>query len=213
VRTLVSTFADGDDDKVLLAMRKLPYDRLVLIGLTGADGPSYEKLLRLERLSGHDVDFREIVYDSFMAMVDSISEELSELGVGRGSKDEIIMNISGGSKIMGDAALFAAFRLGIETYHCDRVVVKLPILKGATAKDRFTDLQVRLVDLLSRGEVTFGDVIEKMRPNSRASAERTIRDLKKMRLIKVRLEAGNVFLGLSPEGVEVARATRFARGL
>ena len=212
MRVLVSTFSDGDDDKVLLAMRNLRYDRLVLVGFTDEPNNSLNRLRRLEGLSGQDVDFREIEPGPFMEMVNSISNELSSLA-DKTSSNEVVLNISGGSKILGDAALLAAFRLGMEAYHCDKVVTKLPVLKGATAKDRFTALQVRLIDVLADGESPFDDVVREMQPNSKPSAERTIRELKKMQLLVARPMGGKVFLGLSPEGAEVARATRFARGL
>jgi len=212
VRILVSTFSDGDDDKVLLAMRRLPYDELVLVGPED-DGPSMSRLRKLEELSGRELEFREILPGSFMDMVDSISEVLAAARTDRGERNEVLLNISGGSKIMGDAALFAAFRLGVEAYHCDRVVVKLPVLKGATAKDRFTEQQVSVMDLLFGADVPFTEVIEGMGRDNRSSTERSIRELKKMRLILARPEDGKVLLGLSPEGREVARATRFARGM
>lgn len=213
MKILTSTFRDGDDEKILLAMRSLPYDRLVLFGHDDAEGPSLEKFRRLERLSGHEAGFREIGTASFMEMVDSISEELADLGSDKetGSRNEVTLNISGGSKIMGDAALLAAFRLGVEAYHCDRVVIKLPVLRGATAKDRFTGLQVRLLDIMADREKPLAEVIRAMQPNSKASSERTIRELRRLRLIKVRSEGGQVHLGLSSEGLEVARAVRFAR--
>lgn len=215
MRILVSTFTDGDDSKILLAMRQLPYGRLVLIGLGDAEGPSIQRIRKLEGLSGNDVGYREIDAGQFMEMVDSISEELTALVLDKetGSRNEIAINISGGSKILGDAALLAAFRLGVEAYHCDRVVIKLPILKGATAKDRFTELQVKLMDVLVDRETSLGDVVRAMQPHSKASAERTIRELKKLHIIASRTEGGKVLISLSPEGAEVARATKFARGL
>lgn len=213
MRTLVSTFTDGDDDKVLLAMRHLPYDGLVLLVVEDFEGPSLNRIMKLEGLSGHTVDIRTIEADGFMPMVDSISEELSALTFDKlkGSRNEILLNISGGSKIMGDAALLAAFRLGIEAYHCDEVVIKLPVLKGATAKDRFTELQVRLMGILADEELLLGEVIRSMQPNNKASTERTIRELKKQGLLKSRAKDGKVLLTLSIEGREVARATRFSR--
>jgi hypothetical protein len=212
VRTLVSTFTEGDDDKVLLAMRHLPYDGLVLLVEEDSEGPSLDRIRKLEGLAGHEVDIRTIEADGFMPMVDSISEELSTLAFDKqkSSRNEILLNISGGSKIIGDAALLAAFRLGIEAYHCDEVVVKLPVVRGATAKDRFTELQVRLMDILADEELLLGDVIRSMQPNNKTSAERTIRELKKQGLLKSRAEGGKVILGLSIEGLEVARATRFS---
>ncbi len=213
MRTLVSTFAEGDDEKVLLAMRHLPYDSLVLVVTEDAEGPSLDKIRKLEELSGHEVIVRVIETGDFMRMVDSISDELLALAFDKqkGSRNEVVLNMSGGSKIVGDAALLAAFRLGVEAYHCDRVVIKLPVLKGATAKDRYTTQQIRMLDILAKKEVSLSEVIKSMEPNSKSSAERTIRELKKLSLLKSRAKDGKVFLALSPEGCEVARATRYAR--
>ena len=85
MRVLVSTFADGDDEKVLLAMRKLPYDSLPLLVAEDVEGPSLERIRRLEDLSGHEVSILTIETGGFMSMVDSISEELSALSFDRAS--------------------------------------------------------------------------------------------------------------------------------
>ncbi len=208
MRVLVSTFADGDDEKVILAMRELPFDQLVLIGEEDAEErDSFDRIRKLEELSGHEVQFRAIEADQFMTMVDSVSDVLHAL-----SNEDVALNISGGSKILGDAALLAAFRLGIESYHCDRVCVKLPVLKGATAMDRFTKPQIRMLDILAEGERGLPELIDAMQPDSKASAERTLRELKKMGIIESRVEDNKILLGLTPEGKEVARASRFARG-
>ncbi len=214
MRILASTFADGDDEKIFLAMRSLAYDRLALLVTEESEGPSLERVKKLEGLAGHEVAVLPIEADGFMPMVDSISEQLASLLVdGRqGTRHELLLNISGGTKIMGDAALLASFRLGIEAYHCDKVVIRLPVLKGATAKDRFTQQQIHLLDVLGVREVPLTEVIRSMEPNSKASAERTIRELRKQRLLRSRAKDGKVYLGLSSEGIEVFLATRFARG-
>jgi len=214
VRILVSTFMDGDEEKVLLAMRALPYDQLALIGAEDSEkSDSMKMITKLEGLSGHDVDFRPIPEGGFMEMVDSISEHLSTLchDASTGRRNQILLNISGGHKIMGDAALFAAFRLGIESYHCDRVVTRLPVLSGATAKDRFTESQMALLKTLAERDLLLSEVLEAMKPNSKASAERTIRELRRLRLLGSRVEEGKVIVFLSPEGHEAARAIRFAK--
>ncbi len=213
MRVLVSTFCDGDDEKVLLAMRTLPYDQLVLVGPDENGGPSMSRLQKLEELSGRELEFCEIPPGPFMGMVDAICETLAAFRVVRERRNEVLLNISGGSKIMGDAALFAAFRLGIEAYHCDGVVVRLPVLNGATAKDRFTEPQIALMDLLLDGGSTFQEAIKKMGPDNRASTERAIRGLRKMKLLRSQVKEQVVCLDLSPEGTEVARAARFTRGL
>ncbi|MCX6657964.1 MAG: hypothetical protein NTY62_04665, partial [Euryarchaeota archaeon] len=115
---------------------------------------------------------------------------------------------SGGSKLLGDAALLAAFRVGVETFHIDDRITKLPILRGATARDRFTPSQIRLIEMIGEQNPTLGDLITGLGPSSRQSAERVIRELRKQGMLISEVRDSKVRLSLSPTGLEVLRAVR-----
>jgi hypothetical protein len=207
VRTLISTFGPEDADRILQAMRHLPYDRLVLVGDDSvAESDSFTGIKNLEEMAGHTIDFETVNQDDFMALVDGISEILSRHG--NSGKDHVVLNISGGSKLLGDAALLAAFRVGVETFHIDDRIIKLPILRGATARDRFTPSQVRLIEMIGEKNPAFGDLITGMAPSSRQSAERVVRELRKQGMLVPEVRDSKVRLSLSPTGLEVLRAVR-----
>jgi biotin operon repressor len=207
VRVLISTFGSEDADRVLQAMRQLPYDKLVLVGDDRVqESDAFARLNNLEEMAGHTIDFETVDHDDFMALVDGVSETLSRHG--DSGKNQVVLNISGGSKLLGDAALLAAFRVGVETFHIDDRVTKLPVLRGATARDRFTPSQVKLIELIGDQDPALGDLITGMLPSSRQSAERVVRELRKQGMLISEVRDSKVHLSLSPTGLEVLRAVR-----
>jgi len=212
LKILISTFGKDDYEKVVQAMRQLPYERLVLMGGSDAmESKALGMLRELEEASGHDVTEEFVPEDGFMATVDSISEILERHSRDdRGKRNYVVMNISGGDKLLGDAALFAAFRSGTETYHCDDRTTKLPVLKGLTAKDRFTPSQVKFITHVDGPSVSFDSLVESISPGNRQPVERVMRELRKSGMIDTRLESGKIVVSLSDAGAEVARAIKIA---
>ncbi len=211
MRTLISTFAEGDLDRTLLAMRRLPYDRLVLVG-HAADGepPELVELRRLESLTGNEVAFERLSSDDFMDLVDELSDLVSRLSRQRERAGSLVMNISGGTKLVADAALFAAFRMGVPAYHVTDKVVGLPVMRGVTARNRFTPLQAAFVSTIWDG-ATIAEMEERLTPQSRQSLERVMRELRGMGLVSARLESGQVSVSLTVDGHEVQRALALSK--
>lgn len=205
MKVLVATFGQGDEDKILMAMRGLPYDRLVLVGESGEEPSGLEELKRMESMTGHEVRFIQVGTEDFMGLVDEISEIVSELMRSGGAPAEVMLNISGGVKLLADAALFAAFRLGVPAYHVTDRVVRLPVMKGVTAKSRFTPLQAHFICRIGE-PASIPELVEAMAPQSKQSLERVMRELKKMGLVEARLESTRVTVSLTEEGQEVRRA-------
>ncbi len=211
MRILVSTFGPGDGEKIILAMTKLPYDRLVLVGAEGTeDTDAFLRLKALEEMAGHDVEAVSLGELEFMELTDAVASVLQDLMRPRapGRPNSVVLNISGGSKLLGDAALLAAFRLGVETYHCEGRVTKLPVLRGATARDRFTQAQIRFMLALGDRQMTLAKLAEKLKPTSRLAVERVLRELRKEGLVMAELSSGEVRAQLSESGIEVLRSLR-----
>jgi len=207
MRVLVSTFGDGDARKVLDAMRAIPYDRLVLVGEPGADGSDdFAHLRQLESMAGQEVGYREVDATDFMGLVEAVSEVLRSLGTDCPGKDTVILNISGGPKLLGDAALFAAFRWGIEAYHCDGAVTRLPVITHATAEDRFTSAQIQFLGCVDDGHVFLDDIMSALGATGRQPVERVMRELRKAGLVSASLSEGRISVYLTDEGAEVCRA-------
>lgn len=212
MKTLISIFGEGDVEKTLLAMRWLPYDRLVLVGESNGHEPAgLDELRKLESMTGNTVHYEQVDTADFMGLVDDIAEIISRFSVPDAGPGEAVLNISGGTKLMADAALFAAFRMGVPTYHVTDRVVRLPVMKGVTAKNRFTPLQAQFIQALE-GEHTLGYLEQSLRPQSRQSLERLMRELRKMGLVSPRLESGQVMISLTEDGQEVRRALAATNG-
>ena len=202
MRILASTFAEGDDDKLLPAMRMLPYDRLLLIGHEGfEEGRSFARLRRLEEASGHTIDTAAVYPGGFMELVDQISEALAS----RSRSNSLVLNISGGPKLLGDAALFAAFRHGIEAYHCEGRLVKLPVMRGVTAKDMFTRGQKEFILRLGEGADSLDKIANAMGMQSRQPAERILRELRREGVVIAEVAGGRIRVSLTERGSEVLK--------
>jgi DNA-binding transcriptional ArsR family regulator len=210
--TLVATYGDGDEDNVLLAMRRLPYSSLVLVGTTEEREPAgLEELRRLEAVAGHELVFERLSSQDFMGMVDDISEIMSGLQKSDRHDCELIISIGGGPKLVADAALFAAFRMGVPAFHVSDRLVRLPVMKGVTARNRFTHLQSQFIETLDRPR-TLAGMEQSLQTQSRQSVERVMRDLKKMGIVSARLDSGGIILSLTDEGEEVRRVLAASNG-
>jgi hypothetical protein len=211
MKILVCTFGEGDHMKALDAMRRLPYERLVLVGEPGlADTDSLARIRTFEELSGHDVETEIIYGDGFMDEVDQISEVLEKhsMDPSSGERNSVILNISGGRKLLGDAALFAAFRLGVRACHCDGRMTMLPVVNGATATDRFTPAQSKFLMALGADFRPLDEMVSDETAPSRQAAERVIRQLRKLDLLKTVVKGGKIHVALSDAGLEVSHALR-----
>ncbi|OGS44007.1 MAG: hypothetical protein A3K76_00865 [Euryarchaeota archaeon RBG_13_57_23] len=211
MRILISTFREGDLEKLTLAMRRLPYDKLVILGTELDTGSaSLSTVKKLEEMAGHEVEVDELDEEDFLTLVDEVSAVLSKYSLDpkTNSRNSITLNISGGSKLLGDASLFAAFRMGIETYHCENRVTKLPVIRGVTARDRFTPMQLDLIAAIGRGQVIYEDLVRLMEPASKQSTDRLIRELKKQGILGSEFRSSRIFVFLSDTGREVLNAIR-----
>lgn len=209
MRVLASTFRQGDLDKILQAMRSLPYDRLLLIGTEDVEGcDDLAKIRRLEEMAGHEVEVSVTNDLDFMGAVDHVTEALANCAEPRskGQRNSVMLNISGGTKLLGDAALLAAFRLGVEAYHVDGRITRLPVIRGATATDRFTKGQRRFLRAVGTGSIPIDQIARKMEPMSRQAVDRVIRELKRDGLVSAYADSGKVIIALTPSGLEVLRA-------
>jgi len=164
-------------------------------------------------MAGHRVEFEVADDDGFMDIVGTVAGGLARRMNRRQNDgiDSVILNISGGSKLLGDAALLAAFELGIETYHVNGRVTRLPVIQGATARDRFTRNQARMLEAIGQTSVTLEDLVTAMEPISRQAMDRIIRELRKEDLISSKAEDGRVILWLSPPGLEILRAVKLTQ--
>src|SRR2546422_7156080 len=157
-RVLVSTFG-FDEEKVLRALRSIPYERLaVLAGGKSLKEPGLRRLESAERAAGGSLEV--VVVDPF----DFRSCFEGTLGVierHRRAGREVRVNVSGGTKVLADAALLAAFQEGVEAWHCEGAPVRLPVLKGVSFGDSLSSGQKAVLSVIDKPQTT-SQIVERL---------------------------------------------------
>lgn len=201
MRLMVSTFSKGDATKVLRAMRMLSYDQILLVGEAGLDSTEdFSTIERLESLAGGRAMFEAVDASSdFLEMVDCVCEILRNR-----MNHDLALNLTGGTKLLGDAALFAAFRMGIPAYYVGNDVVRLPVLHGASAEAFLTPLQIEIITRIS-DESTIDGLLESAGVRNRQAVERIVRELRKKGLATMSLMSGVVHVGLTQQGRDILK--------
>ncbi|MCK4367084.1 MAG: hypothetical protein KAW84_03970, partial [Thermoplasmata archaeon] len=114
----------------------------------------------------------------------------------------VVLNISGGTVILADAALLAGYHNGVEIYHVDEKVTKLPVIKGMKVSDRFTERQTLLIRALEADD-TIPRLANRLKSTGmdEQAVRREIRMLSNEGVIGQRLEKGLIRLAFN-EGQE-----------
>ncbi len=191
-RILITTFG-FDDTKIQSAMRMLAYDRLVVV--TGEDSlkkDSYKRLQEIESGGTAGMDTVVVNVFDFMDCLKKVREAIDKYSK---TGAEVIVNFSGGTKVLSDAALLASFQKGVKAYHCEDQLIELPIIKGLTARERLTEME-RKVILKMEGKVERKEFEQMLveEGNVISSVQKAIRGLKKMEFLDVTVEDGNIYL-------------------
>lgn len=176
-------------------MKYVSYDRLVIVAGNDVLGSEQLRdLVALESKSGGSAT--TLAVDPFdfadcMTVVDKAIQ--SALGAG-----EVVVNISGGTKVLGDATLLAAFQNGVEAYHCDEKVVKLPVLKGVRFVEMLGNHEVRILETLQQGD-TLRNLEGKIDSEemSGPAIRKSVRYLERIGILHARLERGEARLYLA----------------
>jgi hypothetical protein len=191
-RVLITTFG-FDDKKIQSAMRMLAYDKLVLV--TGEDSLKKDSYKRLQEIESGDLDAMETVVADVFDFTDCLKKV--EGAIDRYSKKgvDVIVNFSGGTKVLSDAALLASFQKGVKAYHCDDELIELPTIKDLSIEKRLSEMQMKVI-LKIDGKIERKELEQMLveEGNPLSSVQKAVRELKKMELLEVALEDGNIYL-------------------
>jgi len=129
-RTLIATMG-FDERHVLPSLRLLPYDRLVLVA-----GGETIRSAGFRQIRALEPALRSVRVDPFdlMSALESI-RGMIRLAATDGS---VRISASGGTKILTNAAILAAFQEGVEAWYCDPDPVRLPVLQGVVLDAAFS---------------------------------------------------------------------------
>lgn len=191
-RVLITTFG-FDDKKIRSAMRMLAYDRLVVV--TGKDSVKKESFKRLEELESGGSKVMDTVITDVFDFMDCLGKTVYTINKYLATGADVMVNISGGTKVLSDAALMASFQLGVKAYHCDDEIIELPTIKGLSTREMLTKMQ-RTVIMRLNGKVERKEFEQRLTEegNATSSVQKAIRELKNMELLEVTLEDGNIYL-------------------
>lgn len=144
MRVLYSTFG-FDKAKVTRAMRALGHDRLVLI--TSEDNTFRDDFSEIERVCDIASTPMEVLVVDKFDLLQAFQKIADSIESRKKAREEVVVNVSGGTGLLSSAAMLAAFQTGVEAYHVDDRVVRLPVLRLPGMGER---LDPRQVDVLLR---------------------------------------------------------------
>ena len=199
MRVLISTYG-FDERKVVAAMSKLAYDKLVLVvGDDVLDTHGYLRLKKMEGLGPSKMETVTVDVHDFWDCLDKVDRAIRKWDV---EENGVVLNISGGTVILADAALLAGYHNGVEIYHVDEKVTKLPVIKGMKVSDRFTERQTLLIRALEADD-TIPRLANRLKSTGmdEQAVRREIRMLSNEGVIGQRLEKGLIRLAFN-EGQE-----------
>ena len=205
-RVLVSTFG-FDEEKVLRALRSIPYERLaVLAGGKSLKEPGLRRLESAERAAGGSLEV--VVVDPF----DFRSCFEGALGViekHRRAGREVRVNVSGGTKVLADAALLAAFQEGVEAWHCEDRPVRLPILRGVSFADRLNVADRAVLRCLDRPRPS-NKIVERLvgEGYTKLAVQAAIARLRDQGFLSLTLQHGSAIVAVAPAAAWFARRLR-----
>jgi len=218
MKILISTFEPGPED-LFAAMTAIGYDKLVLVMeekhasskdfLSVKEAVEYSKG-QIESIIVSRYDFM----DCFNKIVGYVAGSLAPRKGSKQTVDAISINISCGSKIMSDAAMLAAFYLGVPGYYCrPGKTVRLPVLTGVTIKDRFSEPQLKVMKALKKHGTV--DALEKAlsKELSKSAVDRSLAELRSMGMVKINSTGSGLATILTEPGTIIADTLeRFASG-
>jgi len=205
-RVLISTFG-FDESKVFGALRWLPYDRLVLVaGPESLRKPGFRRLRDAERAAGGEVEVVRVDPFDFLSCFEGTCAAIERH---RKAENEVRVNISGGTKVLADAALLASYHEGVPAWHCEAEPLRLPGLHGARFMDSLSPAEYAALKAV-QGLTRVADIVELLRAQGHgsASANRAIVSLRERRLLKVVLQRGTAVASIDPESEWFLRGLR-----
>jgi hypothetical protein len=199
VRTLICTFG-FNERRVFAAMRSIRYNHLVLVaGDDVLERKEYKHMVAIEKKGGGTVETVTVDPFEFADCYDEVNRLIRKHMAG----GEVVLNISGGTKILADAAILAAFQNGVEAYHCDETTIKLPVMKGVRFEDAFSKDDVKVMEKFWEGD-TFKSLVVKLSGLSDSSLRKSLKNLERLGVIIPVLEKGGARYHSTPGHRDIA---------
>ena len=181
-----------DERHVLPSLRLMPYDRLILVA-----GRETFRSAGFRRLKALEPELRTVRVDPFDLM-DAL-ESIRETVRGAAAEGPVRISASGGTKILTNAAILAAFQEGVETWYCDPEPVRLPVLCGVRIGAAFSAAE-RAIARALHSPIRHDRLLAVIRDQgfARRTVLGAVHSLAAKGLIELEGEAGGVLVRPSP---------------
>ncbi|MFQ5838995.1 MAG: DUF6293 family protein [Thermoplasmata archaeon] len=195
--SLISILGLGSQ-RLMAAVRVLAYDRLILVVGRGVEeDPSYRRIIHLESFSKQPVTSVLVDLFDFRQCFSTMNELITDYNR---PPDRAIVNIAGGTKLLANAALLAAFQNGVEVYHMDEELIKLPVILGLRVRDRFSPAEIEVARAVRDGD-TLPTLLARVSRKGLddTSLKRCLRRLHDAGVIRLSLHNGRITVHWPPE--------------
>jgi len=191
LRTLIATMG-FDERHVLPSLRLMPYDRLILVA-----GRDTFRSAGFRRLKALEPELRTVRVDPF-DLTDAL-ESIREAVRRAAAEGPVRISASGGTKILTNAAILAAFQEGVETWYCDPEPVRLPVLCGVRIGAAFSAAE-RAIARALHSPIRHDRLVAVIRDQgfARRTVLGAVHSLAAKGLIELEGEAGGVLVRPSP---------------
>ena len=191
LRTLIATMG-FDERHVLPSLRLMPYDRLILVA-----GRDTFRSAGFRRLKALEPELRAVRVDPF-DLTDAL-ESIRETVRRAAAEGPVRISASGGTKILTNAAILAAFQEGVETWYCDPEPVRLPVLCGVRIGAAFSAAE-RAIARALHSPIRHDRLLAVIRDQgfARRTVLGAVHSLAAKGLIELEGEAGGVLVRPSP---------------
>jgi hypothetical protein len=184
---------------VFNACRIHSYDKLILVMEQDAvGGAEHMNIREFEETNPNPLEILPVDALDFFDCYKAVERVLNDH-----KKDEVILNISGGTKLLSMASILCAFNHGMPAYHYEvERLTRLPVLKNFSIKERISSGPQVQILLEVRDGITL-KALEKRATSKGISSdklERGLMALKNRDIIRTKLEKGRTKLFLTDHG-------------
>ncbi len=144
----IATFGE-DQQSILAGIRNFPIHKLALLVYEDEKPGAEEFARRMRSTLGIPVSLLQV---SRTSVIRDVIEKVAEvINTDSGEYEQLLMNVSAGDKMIGCAALSAAFVNGIKAFGMDHAgcPMLLPVLK-LSYSEIISDAKIRILDTIDR---------------------------------------------------------------
>ena len=147
MKVLICTFGRSAS-QIYGSLRTHTYDQLVLVMEKGTEeSEGLQQVMKLEEYNPRKPETIFVDPGNFMDCYNKVENVIA-----RYRKDDVILNISAGTKLLSMASILSAFNHGVPAFHYgEEGLVTLPVLRGVKIYEVLTEGQISVLLMIRPG--------------------------------------------------------------